>query len=73
MLSNPKCYFQIIKQQSDKINEMITIMQKAVSFDEGDLNRERERFNKLTVENKVRSKYLKNVSPHFNILPLNLI
>lgn len=32
---------------------MIAVMQKAVTFDEGDINRERERFNKLATENKV--------------------
>lgn len=44
---------EIIKRQSEKINEMAAIMQKAITFDEGDFNQEVERLNELVTENRV--------------------
>lgn len=44
---------------------MTAIMQKALTVDESKINRERERFNKLIIENKVKSS--KKLQSNFNV------
>lgn len=44
---------QLIKQQANKIQEMVYIMQKAANIDEEASNQDQEQLCRLTTENKV--------------------
>lgn len=52
-------FLQLIRQQAERINEMTSIMYKAVNMDaHGDTRREEELYQRLITENKVGEKYL---------------
>lgn len=47
-------FFQLIRQQAERINEMTSVMYKAVNMDEnGDSRKEEELYQRLITENKV--------------------
>lgn len=48
------CLFKLIRQQAERINDMTTVMSKAVNMDEnGDARKEEELYQRLITENKV--------------------
>lgn len=48
--------FQLIRQQAERINEMTTVMYKAINMDENsEARKDEELYQRLITENKVRS------------------
>lgn len=55
------CTFQLIRQQAERINEMTSVMYKAVTLDENnEARKEDELFHRLVTENKVTYNYSRN-------------